>query len=119
MVQEKIEQGEKRNDYSDGIIKKYHVGFEPYNTPTKRLSEHKRELVSFGLPIEFSSEDKKTFGVIYLSERGEIIVAYKSIDGKIYQKKQESYLVDANDETLGLCKKVNLIKIEDDDAIKL
>lgn len=97
-----IEKG--RNMYSDGLMKKYHVEFEPYNTPIKRLSQHKRELVSSGLPINFISEDEKTFGKIYLSDRGEIIVGYKSIQGKLYEKEQGIYLIDANDEVLKSCK---------------
>ena len=94
------------NLYLNGLLKKYHTGDEKYQTPVKRLSEHKKELISCGLPIKFSSEDEKTFGEIYLSNRGEIIVAYKSVEGKIYEEQQKIYLIDANDEILKLCKKL-------------
>ena len=86
-------------------MQRYHPN-EPYQPPeNKRLSVHKRALVSSGLPIRFISEDKNTFGTIYLSERGEIIVGYESINGKLFEKKQELYLIDANDEVLKFCKK--------------
>lgn len=85
--------------YDRGISKTYAVTKESYNTKIKRLSDKRRKFAISVLSGSgmFVSKDKQTYGNIVLNDRGDVVVEYYSIRGKVYEEKQTVYLIDTGD----------------------
>lgn len=85
--------------YDKGISKNYAVTKESYNTKIKRLSDKRRQFAISVLSGSgmFISKDKQTYGNIFLNDRGDVVVEYYSIKGKLYTEKQTVYLIDTGD----------------------
>lgn len=85
--------------YDKGISRTYTVTKESYNTKIKRLSDKRRQfaisvLAGSGM---FVSKDKLTYGNIVLNDRGDVVVEYYSIRGKVLDEKQTVYLIDTGE----------------------
>lgn len=87
-------------------MKNYHSSHATHQAPIKKISEHKRKLVSSGLPVLFSSLNKETTGNILLNERGDIIVEFVTINGNKIEKNNKCYLIDAPDNIMNSCLKL-------------
>lgn len=92
--------------YLKGLFQKYHASKIEYNPVIKRLSEHKRNLVSDGLPVNFANTDNTTSGYIKLTDLGDVVVYYYSINGKSFNIPPSAQLIDASDEVLKTCEAI-------------
>lgn len=92
----------QRELYMDKLLQHYPVSKEPYNTPTRTLSAHKRTLVSSGLPVDIASNDNKIEGTIFLNDKGDLIVSYTRI-GELFPEAKTCYLLDAKDSIIKKC----------------
>lgn len=92
---------ENNEIYFNGLVKTYHSAGVTYNTPVKRLSDRKREIVSFGLPLTVIYG--KTEGIVELNDRGDIVVTFSMINGVEFKNGFKCYLIDADDEMLKNC----------------
>ena len=92
--------------YDKGIMRNYHVCKHDYQVKSKKLSDHKRKLVSSGLECKFESLDRQTIGIIYLNDRGAIVIGFEKINGKEKDIKNTFYLIDVSDDILDSCERV-------------
>lgn len=87
--------------YLDQLYRTRHPNKIVYQPPIIRLSDHKRKLVSGGLPVNIVSGDLKTHAIIDINNRGDLVLSYRMING--VKSTLSMYLIDAKDEIINQC----------------